>query len=88
MKTENNRGRRGEGWAVVKKIIELAKTEVISVPSEQRKRVLERARMEMTVWRRDPQHSEVAAQPPAARRPARTGLGRNVLPRRASAATT
>ena len=62
MKTENDRGRGGEGWAVVKEIIELAKTEVISVPSEQRKRVLERARKEMAVWRRDPQRSEAAAQ--------------------------
>jgi hypothetical protein len=71
----------------VKEIIELAKTEVISMPSEQRKRVLERARKEMAVWRREPQASEAAAQQRAARRPARTGLGRNVLPRRASAVT-
>ena len=87
MKTENNRGRGGEEWDFVKEIIELAKTEVISIPSEQRKRVLERARKELAVWRRDAQASESAAKQRAARRPARTGLGRNVLPRKASAAT-
>ena len=87
MKTENDRGRGGEEWAFVKEIIELAKTEVISIPSEQRKRVLERALKELAVWRRDAQASESAAQQRAARQPARTRLGRNVLPRKASAAT-
>src|SRR5581483_6508536 len=69
VKTANSRGRGGEGWAIVKNLIELAKTEVSSMPREQRERVLERARKEMAVWRRSPQASEAAAQPRAARPP-------------------
>ena len=64
MKTENGRGRGGEGWARVKEIIELAKTEEIRMPPEQRKRVLGRARKEMALWRRSPQASKAAAQQP------------------------
>ena len=86
MKTENGRGRGGEEWAMVKEIIELAKTEVISMPREQRKRVLERALKEMAVWRREHQASEATAKKRAARRPAHRRSGRHVLPRRASAA--
>jgi len=66
---------------MVKEIIELAKTEVIRMPPEQRKRVLGRARKAMAAWRRSPQASEAAAQQRAARRPAR-----HAPPRRASAA--
>jgi hypothetical protein len=66
---------------MVKEIIELAKTEVISMPPEQRKRVLARARKGMAVARRSAQASEAAAQQRAARRSAH-----HVLPRRASAA--
>jgi hypothetical protein len=62
VKTQNGRGRGGEGWDRVKEIIELAKTEVIRMPPEQRKRVLGRARKEMAVWRRSPQASKAAAQ--------------------------
>jgi hypothetical protein len=85
VKTENGRGRGGEEWAMVKEIIELAKTEVITVPPEQRKRILARARKEMAAWRRG-QTSEAAAQKRVARRPAHRGSGRDVLPRRARAA--
>lgn len=81
MKTENGRGRGGEGWARVKEIIELAKTEVITMPPEQRKRVLERARKAMAIGRRSRQASEASAPKRAARRPAH-----HVPPRRASAA--
>lgn len=83
MKSENGRGRGRQGWAKVKEIIELAKTEVISLSPERRKRVLERARKEMAVWRRDPQASEAATQQRAARRPAQPGSGRELVPRRA-----
>ena len=58
MQDENGRGRGGEGWARVKEIIELAKTEVISVTPEQRKRVLGRPRKEMAAWRRSHQASQ------------------------------
>ena len=68
---------------MVKEIIELAKTEVVSVSPERRKRMLERARKEMTVWRRGAQASGGAAQQRAARQPAQPGSGRNGLPRRA-----
>ena len=85
VKTENGRGRGGEEWAMVKEIIELAKTEVITVAPEQRKRILARARKEMAAWRRG-QASEAAAQQRVARRPAHRGSGRDVLPRRARAA--
>jgi len=82
VKTENGWGRGRQGWAIVKEIIELAKTEVISVSPQRRKRMLDRARKEMAAWRRGPQASEDAAQR-AARRPAQPGAGRNGLPRRA-----
>ena len=81
MKTENGRGRGDEGWARIKEIIELAKTEVISVTPEQRKRVLGRGHEEMAAWRRSHQASEPAPQQRAARRPAH-----HVVPRRANAA--
>ncbi len=76
VKTENGRGRGGDGWAMVKEIIELARTEVISMPPEQRKRVLERARKELAVWRRSPQASEAAAKQRAARRARAPRIGR------------
>ena len=81
--TENGRGRGRQGWAIVKEIIELAKTEVISVSPERRKRMLERARKEVAVSRRGRQASEAAPQQRTARRPAQPGSGRDGLPRRA-----
>ena len=77
VKTENGRGRGGKEWAMVKEIIELAKTEVITVPREQRKRILARARKEMAAWRRG-QTSEAAAQKRVARRPAHRGSSGDV----------
>lgn len=95
MKTENGRGRGGGGWSLVKNMIELAKTEVIAVPPEQRERVLERARREAEIWRRGgPQLSEVAALRRAVLEPVprRRAVSRHLLagqvpPRGATAAT-
>jgi hypothetical protein len=76
VKTENGRGRGGGGWSLVKDMIELAKAEVITVPPDQRERVLERARQEMEIWRGGPQVSKAAAQQRAAHRSVRSGSAR------------
>ena len=80
MKTETGRGRGGAAWAIVKNLIELAKTDVTTVPPEQRARVLERARKEMELWHQSPDNSNsgaTTAQQRAAPRLARSGAGRS-----------
>lgn len=92
MKSENGRGRGGGGESLMRDLIELVKTEVITIPPEQRARVLERARKEAEIWWRGPQVSEAAAQPcgaaePVARRSvvSRLRLAGQIRPRSATA---
>jgi hypothetical protein len=92
VKTENGRGRGGGGLSLMRDLIELVKTDVITIPPEQRERVLERARREAEIWRGGSQISEATAQECGAAEPAprrsvvsRLRLAGHIRPRSATA---